>query len=275
MLNVNCSAQESGRAGRDGILAKCYIFFSYRDKSKLQSMIIKARDESGASFPQHNRNMQIDNLLSSVSFCVNDVDCRRKLLLNYFGENFDPQQCRNTCDNCCNATAISTLTVTAHAQLICAIVKAVEAPRSGRGGGGVTRLTFLKMAKLYTASAAGKDKDTAKYIAALPVIADCLKKRDDLIAKEGGKDKQNKLTKILVERLLMEMVVKKYLDEDVEENGMGFSNGEFVCEAAYVFHSVKSSSCADIFAYGKNSLRMCGNTFSVNDFCTVLCLQTI
>lgn len=35
-----------------------------------------------------------------VSYCENDVDCRRLLQLIHFGEKFDSLNCQKTCDNC-------------------------------------------------------------------------------------------------------------------------------------------------------------------------------
>lgn len=35
-----------------------------------------------------------------MSYCENEVDCRRLLQLAHFGENFDPSHCKKTCDNC-------------------------------------------------------------------------------------------------------------------------------------------------------------------------------
>ena len=35
-----------------------------------------------------------------VSYCENDVDCRRLLQLVHFGEKFDSGRCGKTCDNC-------------------------------------------------------------------------------------------------------------------------------------------------------------------------------
>lgn len=39
-------------------------------------------------------------LFYQVSYCENEVDCRRLLQLAHFGENFDPAHCKKTCDNC-------------------------------------------------------------------------------------------------------------------------------------------------------------------------------
>jgi bloom syndrome protein len=78
--------QESGRAGRDGNISECIMFFSFKDKTKLANMMIKSKDEKSYS-QKNNANLQLglDNLHKCVSFCINEVDCRRVLLLDYFG----------------------------------------------------------------------------------------------------------------------------------------------------------------------------------------------
>lgn len=43
--------------------------------------------------------------LSQVSYCENDVDCRRLLQLAHFGEKFDSSTCQKTCDNCLRVTS--------------------------------------------------------------------------------------------------------------------------------------------------------------------------
>lgn len=86
--------QESGRAGRDGGTAECIVFFSFNDKKRLKNMI----DKEEMQFAR--RRHHIDNLYKCVSFCMNEVECRRVLLLDYFGEKFDSKMCKETCDNC-------------------------------------------------------------------------------------------------------------------------------------------------------------------------------
>ncbi|RYR02598.1 hypothetical protein Ahy_B06g081396 [Arachis hypogaea] len=46
-----------------------------------------------------------ENLLRMVSYCENDVDCRRLLQLAHFGEKFDSSTCQKTCDNCLKNTS--------------------------------------------------------------------------------------------------------------------------------------------------------------------------
>lgn len=43
---------------------------------------------------------QLANARQVVGFCLNKLDCRRKLLLSYFSEEFAPDQCKKTCDTC-------------------------------------------------------------------------------------------------------------------------------------------------------------------------------
>ena len=48
----------------------------------------------------------MDNLHRVYAYCLNNVDCRRTLLLEYFGEQYLSSQCKKhyqtRCDNCCN-----------------------------------------------------------------------------------------------------------------------------------------------------------------------------
>lgn len=102
------------------------MFFSYKDKSTLQSMIAKSREERGqVSGSAENMHLAMENLLKCVSFCINEVDCRRMMLLAYFGEDFPPDQCRGTCDNCCRGGTVTREDVTSHASVLLNIVKEI------------------------------------------------------------------------------------------------------------------------------------------------------
>lgn len=82
--------QETGRAGRDGGEGKCIAFYSRKDLKKLEKFM------EGKPVAEQDIGRQ---LLKETAAYAESSLCRRKLLLHYFGENYDRDNCGN-CDNC-------------------------------------------------------------------------------------------------------------------------------------------------------------------------------
>ena len=72
------------------------------------------------------RKVRLDNLHRVYSYCLNNVDCRRTLLLEYFGEQYLSSQCKRhvqtRCDNCCSVAQTKLADFTSLSKQICALV---------------------------------------------------------------------------------------------------------------------------------------------------------
>ena len=82
--------QEIGRSGRDGLPAECLLLFSYGDVDTINHFI-----DQGAESEKQGRLERSQTLISWATSIV----CRRKVLLTYFGEQYDQANC-GMCDNC-------------------------------------------------------------------------------------------------------------------------------------------------------------------------------
>ncbi|KAF5367500.1 hypothetical protein D9758_003687 [Tetrapyrgos nigripes] len=110
-----------GRAGRDGLLADCVLYYSYRDYKAIVKMI---------NNPSNNEKVDQDSIRRQetqarivVEYCLNQSDCRRVQLLHFFGEKFDPRHCGRNCDNCSYQGEVEQMDVTKEAKNIVLLVK--------------------------------------------------------------------------------------------------------------------------------------------------------
>jgi ATP-dependent DNA helicase RecQ len=84
--------QETGRAGRDGGEGQCIAFYHTKDVQKLEKFL------EGKPLAEQDIGRQL--LQETTAYCESSV-CRRKMLLHYFGETYEVNNCGN-CDNCLN-----------------------------------------------------------------------------------------------------------------------------------------------------------------------------
>lgn len=84
--------QETGRSGRDDGEGNCIAFYAYEDIQKMEKFL------KGKPVAEQEIGMQL--LTETVAYAESSI-CRRKLLLNYFGEVYPEENC-GSCDNCLN-----------------------------------------------------------------------------------------------------------------------------------------------------------------------------
>ncbi|KAK3806548.1 MAG: P-loop containing nucleoside triphosphate hydrolase protein [Linnemannia elongata] len=86
--------QESGRAGRDGALSRCILYYSREDKSKIEFLLAveaerqKQKAAKAGEAPRRKKSLQdtMNKFQKMVAYCENTTQCRHVFLCEYFGE---------------------------------------------------------------------------------------------------------------------------------------------------------------------------------------------
>ena len=106
--------QETGRAGRDGMEGKCILYYSHKDVSKLEHFL---RDK------QLSEREVGGQLIDEMVAFAESGQCRRKVLMSYFGEQYIQEDC-GSCDNCLHPK--ERIEAKANAVILLKVIKALD-----------------------------------------------------------------------------------------------------------------------------------------------------
>ncbi|GAA0165816.1 DNA helicase [Lithospermum erythrorhizon] len=93
--------QESGRAGRDQLPSRSLIYYGLDDCRKMEFILRNASNKKSQSprLPTESSKKTLEDFQQMVEYCE-ESSCRRKKILQGFGEQVSSSICGKTCDSC-------------------------------------------------------------------------------------------------------------------------------------------------------------------------------
>ena len=98
--------QEAGRAGRDGRVARCLLFYSREDRDRTGYRITRdSRGDVAAQQKETQLKSRADSYQALVKYCEQAGRCRHVVIGEFFGEN-GVEPCKQGCDVCMDGQGV-------------------------------------------------------------------------------------------------------------------------------------------------------------------------
>ncbi|KAL9224650.1 hypothetical protein vseg_000666 [Gypsophila vaccaria] len=91
--------QESGRAGRDQLPCRSLLYYGIDDRKRMEFILRNPKDKKSESSADGSSKKPLDDFIQMVEYCEGS-GCRRKKILESFGEQAPTSLCAKSCDSC-------------------------------------------------------------------------------------------------------------------------------------------------------------------------------
>ncbi|BAT80034.1 hypothetical protein VIGAN_02299400 [Vigna angularis var. angularis] len=98
--------QESGRAGRDQLPSRSLLYYGIDDRKRMEFILSKSGSKKSSSSQEESSKISLIAFNQIVEYCEGS-GCRRKRILESFGEQVTASLCGKTCDACRHANLVA------------------------------------------------------------------------------------------------------------------------------------------------------------------------